>query len=51
MDTISFSNAFCEIAHGLYGLEEGMLVAQQFERYAKDIIYNLNLRLCILILL
>ena len=43
MDTISFSNAFCEIAQDLYGLEEGMLIADQFEKYAKDIIYNLNL--------
>jgi hypothetical protein len=43
MDTISFSNAFCEIAQGLYGLEGGMAMADQFEKYAKDIIYNLNL--------
>jgi hypothetical protein len=43
MDTISFSNAFCEIAQCFYGQEEGMLIAGQFEQYAKDIIYNLNL--------
>ena len=43
MDTISFSNAFCEIAQGLFGSEEGMAMAGQFEQYAKDIIYNLNL--------
>lgn len=43
MDTISFPNAFCEIAQGIYGLEEGMLISDQFEKYSKDIIYNLNL--------
>jgi hypothetical protein len=43
MNTISFSNAFCEIAQGFYEQEEGMLIADQFEKYAKDIIYNLNL--------